>query len=256
MPRTVAQDNDDSQQMLALSIAVQQLAFSSKPQVLCAAAQACKGLQQAVRQRTICNTAVVLHPDAPHQQLHSFASWLANHAHLVSSITANRTEQLDAALNVRVPADVEVMYQYWGHTMFAQRLLVKALQPAVTPAATAAAAAAAGSPAGDPEQAAPQQQQQLLRMTRFSSNYANPPVLKALPAHSLTCLQLDASGLLETECPEVPQLLAGLSNLQELQLEDAGRSELPGSCFAAIAQLSKLTRLHVEASRWWMCIIR
>uniref|UniRef100_A0A383VVV7 Uncharacterized protein n=1 Tax=Tetradesmus obliquus TaxID=3088 RepID=A0A383VVV7_TETOB len=131
--------------------------------------------------------------------------------------------------------------------MFAQQLLLKALQPEVMPAA----AAAAGSPAGNPEQAAPQQQQQQqLRLASFSSNYAGIPVLQALPAHSLTRLQLDVEAFLETERPEVPQLLAGLSNLQELQVDSTGIGELPGSCFAAIAQLSKLTQLQLDAFSW------
>uniref|UniRef100_A0A383W0X1 Uncharacterized protein n=2 Tax=Tetradesmus obliquus TaxID=3088 RepID=A0A383W0X1_TETOB len=216
------------------------------------------------------NTAVVFDPEAPllqnMHQLHSFASWLPSHVHLVSSITANK-----AALK-RGPddeANVTATTLYCMHTICAQPLLALALQPAVSAAAAAAAAApprdadadadpSTGSQAGDSEQAAPQQQH-VLRLASFSSNYAGMPVLQALPAHSLTRLQFDLAGLCTPDYPgvstQVSGLLARLSNLQELQIDDtrssSSSSSFPaGRCLAAIAQLRKLTQLRLNASNW------
>jgi hypothetical protein len=131
------------------------------------------------------------------------------------------------------------------HTALAQDLLAQALQLAPTPAAAAAVA-------GDPPAAPQQQQQQQLRLTSFSSNYAGMPALKALPAHSLTRLQFDLRGLVIEEYPKVSDLLAGLSNLQELQLDDACSREVPGTS-RWLAEASEGTAAAAALKRAYCC---
>jgi hypothetical protein len=231
------QPQDMPSQLLALSIAIEHPTFSADPQVLCAAAQACKTLQQAVRQRRTCNLAVVFGPTAPLHQLPSFANWMAGHSHLVSSITTNKEPTGDF--------NAERDFQYQTSVVKAQVVLERALQGA----ADAAAAAAAGEVHADDAGATPpqQQQQQLqLRLASFSTNYASLAMLISLPAHSLTHLRFDLVKNLLEQYAEVPAALARFSNLQRLQL--GGEHErMPGSCLAGIAQLSKLTQLQIGA---------
>jgi hypothetical protein len=119
-----------------------------------------------------------------------------------------------------------------------------------TAAAAAAqrAAAAAGALAGQQQQQR-QQQQQGLRMTSYRSGCLSKPgavdILSALPAHSLT--QLDLSFGLEgggaLDAAAVSAALARLSSLQQLRLSSAGMASITGNCLASVPQLSTLTSL-------------
>uniref|UniRef100_A0A383W2P3 Uncharacterized protein n=1 Tax=Tetradesmus obliquus TaxID=3088 RepID=A0A383W2P3_TETOB len=61
--------------LLALSIAIDHPALSTDPQVLCAAAQACKDWREAVQLCGVCNTAVVFDAAAgPAAQLQELAA--------------------------------------------------------------------------------------------------------------------------------------------------------------------------------------
>jgi hypothetical protein len=80
-------------QLEALSVAFMYPALSTHPQVLCAAARACKDWRQAVQQCSACNTAVVVDAAAPLPLLDSFATWLPRHARLLNSITLKRNRQ-------------------------------------------------------------------------------------------------------------------------------------------------------------------
>ncbi|KAF6258261.1 hypothetical protein COO60DRAFT_1639295 [Scenedesmus sp. NREL 46B-D3] len=139
----------------------------------------------------------------------------------------------------------------------AQLLLEQALRLAVTsatapppPAAPAPAPApAAGLHASDAGRTAQQQQQQL-RLASFSTNYASIAVLKMLPTRSLTHLQFNLAGAQPSEYHAAADVLASFSNLQQLQLEKTSSWQTPaavGIILAGIAQLSKLTQLHLLA---------
>jgi hypothetical protein len=233
------QPQDMPSHLLALSVALEHQTFSADPKVLCAAAQTCKTLQQAVRQRSTCSMAVMLGPTAPLHQLRSFASWMAGHSHLVSSITTNKEIHTQS---LKVTRAIEFQYS----VIMAQQLLEQGLQGAAEPAAAAAAAAAGEMHADDAVAAPPQQQhqQQQLQLASFSCDYASLAMLKSLPAHSLTHLRFDLVNALPEEYAEVPASLAKLGNLQHLQLGITG-GRMPGSCLAGVAQLSKLTQLQI-----------
>jgi hypothetical protein len=203
------QPQDMPSHLLALSVALEHPTFSADPQVLCAAAQTCKTLQQAVRQRSTCSMAVVLGPTAPLHQLRSFASWMAGHSHLVSSITTNKEINTQS---LKVTRAIE----YQCNVIMAQQLLEQGLQGAAEPAAAAAGALHADDSVAAPPQQQ-QQQQLLLQLASFSCDYASLAMLKSLPAHSLTHLRFDLVNALPEEYAEVPASLARLSNLQHLQ---------------------------------------
>uniref|UniRef100_A0A383W1D2 Uncharacterized protein n=1 Tax=Tetradesmus obliquus TaxID=3088 RepID=A0A383W1D2_TETOB len=99
-----------------------------------------------------------------------------------------------------------------------------------------------------------QQQQRGLRLASFSSNWwGSPELLAALPAHSLTQLTLQLGwpneDSLENELGNaVPAALAGLSSLQQLTLAPSYVTcSNPASCLAAVAHLTQLTLLDVNA---------
>uniref|UniRef100_A0A383VVN3 Uncharacterized protein n=1 Tax=Tetradesmus obliquus TaxID=3088 RepID=A0A383VVN3_TETOB len=114
---------------LALELALQHLALSTDPRILCTAAQACKAWQQAVQQCSACNTVVVLGPTVSLQQACSFKRWLCKHSGLVKSFSAS----LQAGSG-----------QDACHIEAVQALLQQVLEEAACmPAAATAAAAAA-----------------------------------------------------------------------------------------------------------------
>jgi hypothetical protein len=227
---------------LALDVALGHPALSTDPRILCAAAQACKAWQQAVQQCGACNTVVKLNTKLPLQQICSFVRWLRKHAGLVKSFTAKAAEQAPHGMD---------KLQWQHHIDAAQLLLQQAMELAVgkPAAAFSAAAAAAAAPAAASQGAVlqhTQQQQSAMRLASFSSNLpCCPSMLPALTARHLT--QLDLTLLQNCSIDAGPQLAAALhqlSILQQLQLDAwrAPRQSL-SSCFAGIAQLTRLTSL-------------
>jgi hypothetical protein len=222
---------------------------------VCAAAQTCKALQEAVRQCSACNTVVVLSPEMELHQLRCFTSWLEHHMHLVRSITTNAREPPDVDLGSE--SGLIRLLDHHMQLKTAAMVLENALEQSVVPAA-ASNAAATGLVAGQHADSAAdtgghQQQQQhvqhLLRLSSFSSDYLNSAAaLSALSAQHLTRLELLAPA--EPSGPgSLPGLLARLSNLQELHLSTKGEM-VPSSSLAGIAQLRQLTQLQLKGDYW------
>jgi hypothetical protein len=183
---------------------------------LCAAARACKAWREAVQQCGACNTAVQVSLGAPLSRLCSFAHWLPQHAPLVKS------------MNISQSGRPEVNGLPWHLHLEAPRHL---LRQAMQLAAAAPAAAASGWTLGT------QQQQRLNNISSITMG-GDAAMLRALPAHSLTSLEL--YGLEPTPSRSaVCAALAGLSSLRQLCV-NASVSGLAG-----IAQLSQLTFLEV-----------
>jgi hypothetical protein len=202
--------------LLGLSIAIDHPAFNISPQVLCAAARACKAWREAVQQCQACNTSVPLISSASPQlqQQTSFTDWLRKHAAMVSSIRIyTRTLQLRMREMRSSPdEESEPEQDCVGEALLQQRMQLSSELPRGSPAAAAAepppltaaspiAAAAAtavvvgtlgaGSMACTQQQQQ-QQQQQCWRLASYSSDcFVSPATLAVLPAHSLTHLALD-----------------------------------------------------------------
>jgi hypothetical protein len=245
---------NSASQLLGLSIALDHPAFSTDAQVVCAAAQACKAWQEAVRQSSACNLVVVLSSGTPLHQLRSFASWFVDHMQLVRSLTANARD--GTSPDHRTPEGLSELIDSCFHEQTATRLLEKALQFSLVPAecSSAGAAAAAATPhAADDAAGTGHKQQQvhhLLRLSSFSSDHLNSAAaLSALPAQHLTKLEFHVTA--ETSGPgSLPDLLARLSNLQELQLASEREEQVPSSDLAVIAQLRQLTQLQLSGECW------
>jgi hypothetical protein len=245
---------NSTSQLLGLSIALDNPAFSTDVKVLCAAAQACKAWQEAVRDCRACNSVVVLGPGAPVHQLRSFASWFVDHMQLVRSLTS--TARHSTLPDHRTPEGMSELIDSVMHEVTATRLLQSALQLSLVPAAYSTTCAAAAEPSAEPhadDAAGTRQQQQqmqhLLRLSSFSSDHLNSAAaLSALPAQHLTKLELHVPA--ETSSPgSLPDLLARLSNLQELHLVSKSE-QVPSSCLAGIAQLRQLTQLLLSGEYW------
>jgi Leucine-rich repeat (LRR) protein len=95
-----------------------------------------------------------------------------------------------------------------------------------------------------------QQQQRGLRLVSFTGDLPGMPgMLAALPAHSLTQLELDLSFSRVLSGPGLAAALARLSNLQQLSLSTAVIDGIPASCLSGVAQLNHLTSLSL-AGHW------
>jgi hypothetical protein len=216
----------------ALIIALEHPAISSDPAILCAAADACKAWREAVQQCGACNTAVEVSLGAPLSRLCSFAHWLPQHVGLVKSI--NITEPCLGPDDVCAPQDVDGL-PWHLHLEAAQHLLRQAMQLA----AAAGAAAASGQTIVTQQQQQQQQQQRLNNISSITMG-GDAAMLRALPAHSLTSMELYRLRPTPPNRPAVCAALAGLSSLRQLRLQ-ASVSGLAG-----IAQLSQLTLLEVR----------
>jgi hypothetical protein len=254
--------------VLALSIAIDHPAFSAYQQVLCAAAQACKAWQLAVQQCGVSSTDAVMKLDNQLQKLHSFASWLHKHMHVVRSISVFDVRPLGEPPMKGYPAPSTCTRR--DRADAAAQLLQLASEAAAAQRATAttpppqAAAAAAVSAAPVNRGTAtllevPQQQQQRgLRLASFSTDcLLTPGLLAALPAYSLTRLDLNLQLGLEYENvdnetwldgPAVAAALAQLSSLRELRIGNSTMRDsmsLPGSFLYGVAELRSLMMLEV-----------
>uniref|UniRef100_A0A383VYG2 Uncharacterized protein n=1 Tax=Tetradesmus obliquus TaxID=3088 RepID=A0A383VYG2_TETOB len=197
-----------------LSISLGHSALTTDPQVLCAAARSGKGWKEAVEECAECNTAVVLNPAKPLQQMRSFSQWLPKHAALVKSITAT-TNAVDKWL-------------LQPHLAAASGLLQQALQTAAEVTNSSAAAMQASStPAFNSSTLAHQPQQQRgWRLASFSSDLPGAPgMLPVLPC-TLTHLCLDLQS--GTAVAELCQL-SHFSRLQQLHL-GAARGTVCAGC--------------------------
>lgn len=219
-----------------LSIALNHSARTTDPQLLCAAACSGKGWREAAEECAECNTAVVLNPAKPLQQMRSFSQWLSKHAALVKSITAT-TNAVDKWL-------------LQPHLAAASGLLQQALHMAAEVTnSSAAAVQASSSPASNSSTLAHQPQQQCgWRLASFSSDL--PRALGMLPVLPCTlthlCLDLQAGTAVAGLCQ-----LSRLSRLQQLHL-GSGKGyrwcELQHNCLAGLTQLSQLTSLRLTGA--------
>jgi hypothetical protein len=189
---------------------------------------------------------VVLHEKQSVLQLRSFAAWLPKHLQLVRSIHA----KIDPTMLKLATKEHNViaMGQQLQTALRAAAAAAAAAQVADTPPAPAAQAAAeaapaAGSSAAVTAQGAPrhqqQQQRQGWRLTSFSCNMPGAAgTLAALPAHSLTHLELGlppgGSGL--------GRALASLLPLQGLQHLDL-LADFPQQQLVQLTQLPALQHL-------------
>jgi hypothetical protein len=123
----------------------------------------------------------------------------------------------------------------------AEQLLLPVLQLTKAPPDAAAAATAAGQGVA----ASFSQQQRRLRLSSFSSNLRAAGMLGALPADSLTVLNLGPVDSIGADGRQLSALIARLSSLKELTLHRPGTKSMPGSCFEGIAQLTGLTALEL-----------
>jgi hypothetical protein len=178
-----------------------------------------------VQQCSACNISVTIKPTASLPWLCSFARWLPKHAPLVKKIiTYDRGTCLQQVRQHGL--------DWQSHMEAARQILQQALQLAAAPAPAATtlpiAAAVGSTPIPQQQQ---QQQQQGLRLASFDSDWlVAPAVLAALPAHSLTSLNLDLKyAAAELHMASVPaglavagtavaEALARLSSLQHLSL--------------------------------------
>jgi Leucine-rich repeat (LRR) protein len=171
--------------------------------------------------------------------------WLPKHAALVNSITAN----------------IEYCDKYDTHWLYSdsqvdevQCVLHQALQLAGTmpasPAALASATAAVSDGLGGNTAAQQHQLQQGWRLASYSSDMLRAELLAALPAHSLTRLDL-YPGISCTRSGEdystIAAALARLISLQHLNLV-LSTGGIPGSDLAGVAQLSRLTALTLRGN--------
>jgi hypothetical protein len=197
-----------------------------------------------VQQCRACNTAVTLKGWSPQRlpQICSLVQWLAKHAPLVKSFTAEL--RLDSHSLLRSVLSWEQSVQA-GQLLLQQALQMTALRAALPPAAHPPAAAAL-------QQQQQQQQQQGLRLSSFVSNcLVTLDLLAALPAHSLTRLEVNFSHSTAMDSATLSSALAQLSRLQQLSLaNDVDHRCRRPSCHSCrsllgLAQLQQLTSLRL-----------
>jgi hypothetical protein len=70
-------------------------------------------------------------------------------------------------------------------------------------------------------------------------------VLAALPADSLTALDLSPVESIGADGRQLSALIARLSSLKQLTLAGPGTESMPRSCFEGVAQLTGLTSLEL-----------
>jgi hypothetical protein len=177
--------------------------------------------------------------------LTSFASWLAKHGALVRSMALHEAGQL--SWQTTVEGESCTVRQYRETIV---QLLCQAMQKAKSVTATGCTATIEAAAA--PGVAAPMQQQQQpgLRLGSFSSDAAwAVGLLPALPAHSLTCLELDLNSSRsyaqrDRDAAALAAALPRLSSLQQLVFEGDLMCKLD-SCMSVLGQLSKLTSLKL-----------
>jgi hypothetical protein len=231
----------------AFTIALEHTALSSSPQVLCAAARACRAWRQAVQQCPACNTVVELDDDSE-LLLQHFRQWLPKHAALVKSIgydlNAVKWNWYRDSLPWPSAGAIPQLFKD------SQQLLQQALEAATGQTADDSNDddSSKQPPSGQQQQQGHQlgQQQQGLRLRSLSNIMVyGTAMLAALPAHSLTHLDFMADkGAFGG--PSGPAGLARLTSLQQLRVVCLQPYLWRAGCLASIAQLSRLTYLTME----------
>jgi hypothetical protein len=229
----------------ALVVALEHPALSAEPKVMCAAARVCKAWRQAVQQCSACNMHVAVQLEASLEHLSSFARWLPKHAQLLRSLSAHIHDFLLPSTIHQMPRDT--------YLEVAQMMLQPAMQLAgAWPAAAVQQLldAAAANQLPDLARALQQEQQQhrqRLRLASFRSNWlCTPAVLAALPAHSLTHLEISPIYKhlnYKVDGPRLTAALQQLSSLQKLHLSgNVGPRDPPffSSCLPSIPHLPQL----------------
>jgi hypothetical protein len=237
--------------ILGLLIALEHPEFNSRPQVLCAAARTCKAWREAVQQCQACRLDIHLVLAASLEQVRSSASWLPKHAQLVKSITANVQRQYHwTVLQETAHQDeaVAVLSQAL-HAAAATTTSARQMPSVLTPSVSAAACRA---PMPGNARQALQQQQGGLRLVSFSSHLPwLPSVLDALPADTLTLLDIKlVIGKEPAAAPggSVTAALARLSKLQKLVLKvRAGNFYQSSACLDGLAELECLNSIFLVA---------
>jgi hypothetical protein len=212
------------QNLLALSIAMEHPNLST-PKVLCTMASTCRAWQHAVQHYVACHIAIAFDSKGTLQRLQSFSLWLPKYAALVRSISV---------VGARGKGRIQLLQQ----TIQQAAGLQYGDEP--PPAEGGAAAICLRQQ---------QQQQPRLRLASFSSDsLCDASMVAALPAHSLTHLDLDVGPEDTFDAPALFAALAQLSSLQQLWLTNKRgfSSSTPGSCLAGVAQLSRLTCLGLD----------
>jgi hypothetical protein len=163
----------------------------------------------------------VLNHKASKPQLRSFAAWLSQHAQLVRSIHAIVHPIVFGVKNR--DQECVAMGQQLQEALRAAAAAAPAAQ-AVTQASPGAASAAETAYAGTSATvtalaASCCQQQQRWRLASFSCDLPGAAgMLAALPAHSLTHLELGLTHSRSFSPKELPAALARLSSLRQLKL--------------------------------------
>lgn len=184
--------------------------------------------------------AVEVKADDQLLNLSSFACWLRTHAAFVSSITAGVRDSWPDG------SDSQAWLLYLEA---AQYFMQRALQLAPPPLNLASAAKhlTALQQQNNQRQQQQQQQQQRLQLRSFTSGLAGAKVLAALPADSLTRLELHFRSMKAADGPPTSAALARLSSLQQLILHGPRQHPpMPSSCLAGVAVLSRLTSLELD----------
>jgi hypothetical protein len=192
-----------------------------------------------VQQCAAHNVAVELNTLARRSHLQGFSQWLRKHACFVSSIKADVPNwKFLTRAGVFESLDPE---QWRSHFQVMEEMLLQALQLAAEPANTdvlPSSAAAAAVP-----------EQQGLQFSSFSTGLPGADLLAALPAHSLTKLELNYADNSAVDCSALSAALARLSNLRQLSITADHDNQLSGSCLSDVQQLSCLTSFKL-ACEW------
>jgi hypothetical protein len=204
---------------------------------------------------------ITLPQKAPLKQVCSFARWLPKHAQLLRSITTKVgvhsrycTLELDGLMldsyldTTQVLLQSAIQLAASGTCNAAQKTLK--LPDGINLANKLAAAAAAAT--AQPQLPGvrlmqQQQQQQRLRLVSFSTDWlGTPATISALPAHSLTHLDLAWP---HSETPASEAMVAALGQLTSLRQLSMGpyqgEGSFPSSLLSAVPYMSQLTLLEL-----------
>jgi hypothetical protein len=187
-------------------------------------------------------------------QLRGFAQWLPKHAGLVNSIRAQMPLQVSHTAKTDFNTIAEMLHQA------VQEAAAAAAAPAEVPTALRTPGEVANCLGQQLQHLQLPEQQQCWRLASFSCNLPGAAgMLAALPAHSLTHLDLGVSNSCDTTSEELAAALARLSSLQRLCIVSdfvcTERIWLPSSQIQGIdgsylrngvGQLTQLTSLSLK----------
>lgn len=209
--------------LAAFNLALQHPVISTKQQLLCSIPRVCKAWRLAVQHlETRALSANIVLQNEPIgsnevEQVASFASWLPKYAGLVTSI------------EIKQPSYQQ--HPRWGLNTAEQLLSLSLFKAVAASSATSVSLQAHLQP---------------LLLQSYSSNLlCSSAVLQALPAASLSRLEVSSSSICEQDSMVgLAAALPQLSHLQTLQILGSETKELD-VCMPAISQLSRLSYLEV-----------